>query len=134
MNFTTINNPADFFDKIAEEDDGKRTELKNYLKIITNNYDRMVALTSIASKTVLPLTDDEKNSYSVMIIRRLISGDMKVDGEENNWNCGSFGSRWFDWDSPDGKTTCRVAFYSKKYSNGWNHTNPYRITLTFEEQ
>ena len=131
--FTTIHNPEQFFKRIEEQHDGKRTELENYLKVIKNNPQRLWAITSLGINKDSAIVDEVISTYVKIINHGLIlSGIAKINGEKGNWSVGDLGSRWLDWDSPDGKTTCRVAFYSKKYSEDWEHDKPYALTFDFE--
>lgn len=137
-NIQSIDNPTTFFDKVEAEDNGKRTELKNYLKCIKGNLDRFEALTKIrwtkSDDLIITTRDIALNCY-LPITYYILSGEMKVNGKKNNWSCGCFGSRWFDWDSPDGKISCRIAFHSKKYSTEWKFGDkPYALTLNFENK
>jgi hypothetical protein len=136
-NVQAIENPASFFDKVEAESDGKRTELKNYLIVIKGNLDRFEALTEIGCrKTDDSITPRDMVNYYIPIMTYILSGKMKVNGKKNNWSCGCFGSRWFDWDNgnPD-KIICRIAFYSKKYSTNWKFGDkPYALTLDFAKK
>jgi hypothetical protein len=128
-----IEDPASFFDKVEAESKGKRTELINYLKVIKGNLERFEALTEIeCNKSDDSITIRDMLNWYIPIMYLILSGKMKVNGKKNNWSCGCFGSRWFDFDGSNG-ITCRISFYSKKYSTEWRFGDkPYALTLNFE--
>jgi hypothetical protein len=112
-------------------------ELENFMKCIEKNEARLLALCSI--EFVCSATeDDERPAFRdalVDIISQLVHGNMKVNGEANNWSNGTFGSRWFDYDaSSHGLGTLRCAFYSKKTSTEWECDKPYMIQVSKHDE
>jgi hypothetical protein len=120
-----------FSDKKQQEVDDKRSELKNYLKLVKNNEQMMIGLTNVVSRDAgyLKMEPAEKRRKIGIVLDKILGG-MKVNGKEGQWSCGCFGSRWFDADEDN--YGCRVAFYSKKFQKDWDWEKPYTISITFE--
>ena len=104
----------------------KKRELELYLNRIAQNPARFINLTHILVRDMgktaigkecglIEISKDEIRSLTNNIIATFVFTDMKVNGEEEQWSNGCFGSRWYDWTSEDENTTCRVAFFSKKF-------------------
>jgi len=74
------------------------------------------------------LSDEEIAEYSYKIIEIITSKGTKINGKDNNWSNGCFGSRWLDWYSRDNKTFCRVAFYYTP-----NKEQKYELYFGFEK-
>ena len=138
----TVTTPSiDELKKMMDTDtnEGKRTELQNYLKLARRNRSFISSSTEIAMAIPKhmgdPNDDDNKvNYYGTMFsfISRMMSEDMKVNGKEGQWSCGCFGSRWCDFEMGD--FAVRVAFYSKKYSNEWKEEKPYLLQFVFDKK
>lgn len=120
-----------FSERKAQENQEKRKELTNYLKLVKGNAAMMSGITTVMSRDCGPLKmeADVKQRKIYEITSKILDG-MKVNGKEGQWSCGMFGSRWFDADEDN--FGCRVAFYSKKFQKDWNFEKPYAITITFE--
>lgn len=125
-------------ENIDKEIDSKHKELRTYLDVIAYNPNRFNALTCVVVKDfggycdLIPLTKEERDKYSQEIMMKIVHG-MEINGKKGQWSNGFMGSRWFDWENKITKTSCRVAFYSKKYQKDWDFPKPYAITLSFEK-
>ena len=68
---------------------------------------------------------------------RLLEAGQKVNGKENNWCNGCFGSRWCDMDAEKyGVDYIRCAFYSKSSydpKKKWTQDKPFVVQITIEK-
>lgn len=121
-----------------------RKELENYLSYVAGNQDLLESITTIKMSYSIfggmrPIDSlpqfriDRIKTLTEKILKKILSGKMKVDGTRGNWSNGFLGSRWFDIDSASVALTCRVCFYSRK-ELGKSAKNPYLLGLCFEER
>jgi hypothetical protein len=120
----------------------RETELINFTKCVAGKPDLLNALCEIEAIDGGSIDECCKRvgrEKCIQIMRDafalLVSGKMKVNGKENNWSNGCFGSCWFDMDAEKyGVDYIRGAFYSKKtYAGEWNTDKHYRIQITIEK-
>lgn len=118
-------------------------ELQDFTKAVKENPRLFFAITDFGAIDGHTLDSgcckkiDPKKIQEVMFDFLLLatSGEMKVNGKENNWSNGFMGSRWCDMRAADyGLDYIRVAFYSKKTSKDWKHEKPYLIRITCEKK
>jgi|TARA_R110000868_G_scaffold302756_3_gene563341 hypothetical protein len=142
---TAVSYTADEFKKMMDDveknDAGKRKELSDYLKCVSNNPNRFNALTDVITKDGHDLDGecckriDPKiiSEVAQKVMRKIVFGNMKVNGKEGQWSCGSMGSRWFDYED-ERLDHCRIAFYSKKFNGEYlsRLNKPYAIIMTME--
>jgi hypothetical protein len=119
----------------------RREELVNFTKIIKGNPERLNALCGIQVIDGSALDEccksvgmDKLKTIMRDAVALLISGKMVVNGKENNWSNGCFGSRWFDMNAEKyGVDYIRGAFYTKKESGSeWKHAKSYHIQIIVE--
>jgi hypothetical protein len=125
----------------------RKKDIEDWNRCIKHNMRRLFALTKIGyrcgstldNECCAPIPDDKMaaimNEY---IVPRILSGEMKVNGDIENWSNGCFGSRWADFKArPHGLDYIRVAFYSKKCDvppgKTWKFDKPYYIVVQFEK-
>ncbi len=130
---------------LSEEDTLKsRIELETYLKFIAEKPDLMETITDCRMTysvfgvernidNLLPFRQERIKTLQEKIVKKILSGKMKVDGSRGNWSNGFLGSRWFDIDSASVALTCRVSFYSRRQF-GNDGDSPYRMLFSFEER
>lgn len=115
-----------YMDEADKNAKPKKKELEMYLNRIAHNPDRFNNLTHTLIRDMgktaegkscglIEINTDEMRLLTMSIISKFLFTEMKVNGKEGHWNNGCFGSRWYDWTSEDGNTTCRVAFFTKKF-------------------
>ncbi len=141
-----IDNEEDPF--ISDETaDIRKKDMEDWNRCIKQNLGRLHALTEISYRcggdmdpgSCMPVPKDKlKALMDDYILPRILSGEMKVNGEVENWSNGCFGSRWADFKArPHGLDFIRAAFYSKKCDappgKKWKPTKPYCIIVTFEK-
>ena len=120
-------------------------ELKAYLKCISDNPARFLALTEYGAICGSDLDPDSCVPVDKSLIQEVlrdfitlvVNTNFKINGKENDWSVGFLGNRWLDMNARSyGVDYIRVAFYSKKhYKNptAWSSDKPYHITITIEK-
>jgi len=133
-------NDADFFKKMDSVDE-RRKEMANYTKCIAGNILRFNALTKFVCidgygldpESCVPTNRDVRRKIMDDFVKIVISNP-KIDGKINNWSSGGFGSRWMDMDAKKyGLDYIRIAFYSKKFSEEWEHDKPFVLEMVCEK-
>lgn len=135
-----------FFQKVEDNHKPKAKELQHWLNRIAFNLKEFNRSTHLLRRDLgkkeegkacglVEMTPEEFEGATNEIMACLLQGETKLKNGKGKgqWNNGTLGSRWWDWESEDGKTTCRIAFFSKKFSENWTRERDYAITLDFEK-
>jgi hypothetical protein len=76
---------------------------------------------------------DVKQKVGNALVALLLKGQ-KVNGKQDNWCNGSFGSRWCDMDASKWNLDyVRCSFHSKASEENWPHPKPYAVVITCEK-
>jgi hypothetical protein len=130
-----------FFEKVEREGEDKKKELTTYLKVCADGTGmRLNALTEVRARNAgkgvggAEITQEELTELVHRLLHRIVMGETKLKngGKKGEWNNGNMGSRWWDWE--EGKVSCRVAFFSKKFSADWKFEKPYALTFDLEKK
>ena len=130
---------TELFD-IMDSVDGRKQELKAWLKCVKGNQARLCALTritvidghSLNKECCKRLNMDELKILMNDCVQKILQG-MKVNNKEGQWCVGTMGGRWFDVDpSKYGLSDIRVVFFSKKYTKNWDEDQPYCVQIIAE--
>jgi hypothetical protein len=140
---TTRQITHDQFEELTNETriEARKVELENFLSVITDNHDLLHYLCDFGivfnrdgiAISQNDLTMEEKEGRAELqdiMIRRIMSGEQKVNGEKRHWHNGFMGSRWYDAQTIS--TTCRAGFYSK--TDDERLPKKYRIIFSFENR
>ena len=130
------------FEKAEREGSEKAKELETYLAVCAADPTAISRITRIGRRDVgalytgrAPMKNEELDALCFKIVCLIANGKTKLKNGtgKGEWNNGFMGSRWWDWESEDGKISCRVAFYSKKFSANWRGGEKnYALCLDFE--
>lgn len=140
-----------FFAKVEREHADKAKELTTFLKVCADGTgERLNALTYIGRRNAgrdfggAEMANEEMVELVRTILHDIVLGKTKLKNEKGkgDWNNGNMGSRWWDWegmvaDAEQRKVrevSCRVAFFSKKYSANWTRDKPYALTFDIEKK
>jgi hypothetical protein len=140
--FKVISDP-DEINKMMNKNnlEAKRKDLENYVKCVAGSVEMLSGLTNISAIDGVAL-----DPYACKVVGRdvlravmdefvmIATNKPKINGKMNNWSTGGFGSIWMDMDAKKfGIDYIRVAFYSKKFQDEWEHNKPYSIQITCEK-
>jgi hypothetical protein len=137
-----------FLGRCAATAPARKKELTQWLNSVCNNAKRLNETYSAvrdAGKTqmgrecgLVEMTRDEMLANANKIMRLLFDGKTHVKNAKGkgDWNVGTMGSNWMDWESDDGKTTCRIAWKCRKFTtedDPWTIEEDYALLLAFEK-